>query len=303
MDLPERLFMDPVLGVAVPLFFVFIGLEIYVRQRQQRKAYDNKDAWASLAMGFGSAIINLGVKVVVFLVFSFIHQYAIFDIGSQWWAWLLLFLADDFSFYLHHRSCHEIRLFWAAHVNHHSSQQYNLAVALRQSWGELFHKYIWYLWLPLVGFHPLMVLTMMSISLVYQFFLHTETVHKFPRIVEFIFNTPSHHRVHHGSNVRYLDRNHAGILIIWDRLLGTFEPEREEEPVEYGLTTNIATNNPFRIATHEYAQLLRDLQKSPKWGDKWRYVFAPPGWSHDGSTLTANQMRKQISSSSTKAQS
>ena len=214
MEIPPQLFMDPILAVAIPVFFVTIGLEIYVRQRQLREAYNGPDAWASLAMGLGSAVLNLGVKTVAFLVFSVLHQYALFDIGTQWWAWILLFFADDFSFYLHHRSCHEVRLFWAAHVNHHSSQQYNLAVALRQSWGELFHKYLWYLWLPWLGFHPLMVLSMMSISLVYQFFLHTETVRRLPQPLEWIFNTPSHHRVHHGSNVRYLDRNHAGILIL-----------------------------------------------------------------------------------------
>lgn len=293
MTLPNPFTLDPVIGAAIPLFFLFIGLEMWVRHVQDRPKYDGKDAWASIGMGFGAAVINLLVKTTAFMVFLWVYQYRIFDLAQFWWSWILLFFADDLTFYVHHRSCHEIRLFWAAHVNHHSSVNYNLAVALRQSWGELFHKYIWYLWLPLVGFHPVQMLTIMAISLIYQFFLHTETVKKLPALIEYIFNTPSHHRVHHASNVRYLDRNHAGILIIWDRLFGTFAPELEEEPVVYGITTNIHTYNPFKIATHEYMHLGRDVAKAKRWRDKLGYIFRPPGWSHDGSTATANEMRKQ----------
>ena len=143
-----------------------------------------------------------------------------------WWSWVLLVLGDDLSYYLHHRAGHTVRLLWARHVTHHSSQEYNFAVALRQAWGELATKYVWYAWLPLLGFHPLAILTMAAVSLVYQFFLHTEVVGRLERLGLFL-NTPSHHRVHHGSNIRYLDRNHGGMLILWDRLFGTFEPERE----------------------------------------------------------------------------
>lgn len=292
MEFPNPFTLDPVIGMAVPFFFLFIGVELWVRNRQEMPKYDGKDAVASVAMGIGAGVINLLVKTTAFLLYYWVYQYRVFDLSDYWWSWILLFFADDLTFYIHHRSCHEIRLFWAAHVNHHSSQHYNLAVALRQSWGELFHKYIWYLWLPLVGFHPVQMITIMAISLIYQFFLHTETVKRFPAFIEFFFNTPSHHRVHHASNVRYLDRNHAGILIIWDRMFGTFSPELDEEPVVYGITTNIHTYNPLRIATHEYAALGKDLGKSKKWGDKIRYIFKPPGWSHDGSTMTAEEMRK-----------
>ena len=284
--------IDPVIGFAIPVFLVFIVIEILVRRQQHLPDYQAGDAWASLGMGVGSAIINLGTKTLAFLAMVWLYNYRLFDIGAHWWSWVLLFFCEDFTFYLHHRSCHEIRLFWAAHVSHHSSQQYNLAIALRQSWGELFHKYFWWMWLPFLGFHPLMVITAMTISLIYQFFLHTEVVKRFPKPIEFIFNTPSHHRVHHASNVRYLDRNHAGILIIWDRLFGTFEAEKtEEEAVIYGITTNIATNNPFKIATHEYAAMLRDVAHAPGLKAKLGYVFGPPGWSHDGRSQTANQMR------------
>lgn len=285
--------IDPVIGFAIPVFLVFIGIEILIRRQQHLEGYDAPDAWASLAMGVGSAIINLGTKTLAFMAMIWLYSHRVFDIGADWWAWLLLFFCEDFTFYLHHRSCHEIRLFWAAHVNHHSSQQYNLAIALRQSWGELIHKYFWWMWLPFIGFHPLMVITMMTISLIYQFFQHTEVLDRLPKPIEFIFNTPSHHRVHHASNVRYLDRNHAGILIIWDRLFGTFEEEKkDEEAVIYGITTNIHTNNPFKIATHEYAAMFRDVAKAPGLKAKLGYIFGPPGWSHDGSTQTAKQMRE-----------
>lgn len=286
--------IDPVIGYAIPFFLVFIVVEILIRRQQHLEPYRAGDAWASLGMGVGSAIINLGTKTLAFMAMLWLYNHCLFEIGSAWWAWLMLFFAEDLTFYMHHRSCHEIRLFWAAHVSHHSSQQYNLAIALRQSWGELFHKYFWWMWLPFLGFHPLMVITSMTISLIYQFFLHTEVLDRLPRFLEFFLNTPSHHRVHHASNVRYLDRNHAGILIIWDRIFGTFEEEhRLEEPVVYGITTNIETNNPFRIATHEYVSLIQDVAKAPGLRAKLGYIFGPPGWSHDGSTRTAKQMRAE----------
>lgn len=283
---------DPVIAWAVPVFLVLIGLELLIRQWENLPAYDGKDALASIAMGIGSAIINLFMKSIAFIVFWKIYERRIFTFPTDaWYSWVALFFLEDLAFYMHHRACHEIRLFWAGHVNHHSSQHYNLAVALRQSWGELTHKYLWWLWLPFIGFHPQMILMQMSISLIYQFWLHTETI-KSLGLLEWIFNTPSHHRVHHGSNVQYLDRNHAGILIIWDRLFGTFQPEQEK--VKYGITTNIHTYNPLKIATHEYIALWNDVKRAPGIVNKLKYIFMPPGWSHDGSTKTARQLRKAL---------
>jgi sterol desaturase/sphingolipid hydroxylase (fatty acid hydroxylase superfamily) len=201
---------------------------------------------------------------------------------------------DDFTFYWHHRLSHEFRILWAAHVNHHSSEQYNLSTALRQCWTEILYKYIFFLWLPFLGFHPMMVLTQISINLIFQFWVHTKLIKKLPPFIEFLFNTPSHHRVHHASNVRYLDRNHAGTLIIWDRIFGTFAEEKDEEPVVYGITTNIDTYNPLKIATHEYASLWRDIREAPRFSDKLKYIFYAPGWSQNGKTLTARQMRDAL---------
>jgi len=193
---------------------------------------------------------------------------------------VLLFFADEFSYYWFHRTSHECRLFWASHVVHHSSQRYNLSTAVRQSWTSTFISWIFWMWLPLIGFQPLMVLTMQAISLLYQFWIHTQLVEDLGPL-EFIFNSPSHHRVHHGANARYIDRNHGGTLIIWDRLFGTFEPEDAQDRPLYGLTKNIQTYNPVRIAFHEWVDLCRDVRSAPGWRNKLRYVFGRPGWRHD----------------------
>ena len=212
-------------------------------------------------------------------------------VGRQWWAWLLLFLLDDFTYYWFHRANHEIRLFWAGHVNHHSSQFMNFGTALRQGVGERVHKYVFWLWLPLLGFDPAMIITMISISLFYQFWIHTKAVGKLHPWIEAVFNTPSHHRVHHGSNVSYLDCNHGGILIIWDRLFGTFSPELDTEPVAYGLTTNLGTDNPLVVLSHEYRAIARDLGRAGNYRDRLRYLFLAPGWSHDGPDKRARVLR------------
>ncbi len=283
--------------MAIPFYIVCMGLELYINWRERREYYVAKDSAASISMGIGSIFADLLAKSTAFILFTHLFEWGGFFKEQLSWTvggWILLFFLDDFTFYWHHRMSHEVRIFWAAHVHHHSSEQYNLSTALRQSWTEVFHKYFFFLWLPLLGFEPIMVLTQMSINLIYQFWIHTKFVKKLPSFIEFIFNTPSHHRVHHASNVLYLDRNHAGTLIIWDRLFGTFAEERDEVPVVYGITTNIHTYNPLRIATHEYGSLWRDLRRAPTFRAKLGYLFMPPGWSHDGSTLTANEMRRQL---------
>ena len=159
---------------------------------------------------------------------------------------------------------------------------------------ERIHKYAFWIPLPLLGFDPLMIFTTMSISLFYQFWLHTELVGKLPGWYESVFNTPSHHRVHHASNIRYLDCNHAGTLIIWDKLFGTFSQELESEPAVYGLTTNLTSYNPFYVATHEYLSILSDVRRASKLNDKLSYLFKSPGWSHDGEDKRAKVLRAQL---------
>ena len=208
--------------------------------------------------------------------------------------------ADDFSYYWFHRISHGSRYFWASHVVHHSSQKYNLGTALRQTWtGTLSGSFLFWIWLPLLGFHPAAVMSMQAISLLYQFWIHTEFIYKFPKPIEFIFNTPSHHRVHHATNLEYLDKNHAGILIIWDRMFGTFEEEKER-PV-YGLTTNLTTYNPVRIAFHEWTDMVRDVARAGSVRHALGYLFGPPGWSHDGRRKTTRQLRQERAAQSTQA--
>lgn len=284
---------DPVL-YAMPLFALAILLEIGINIYRKLNLYDLKDSAACIAMGLGSLVVAFGVKLTAFIVYTFLYQFRFFELSYQdWWVWVFLFFADDFSFYWHHRLSHEVRILWAAHVNHHSSQNLNLSTALRQSWTELFHKYIFWAWMPIVGFSPWMILFMQSISLIFQFLQHTKVVGKLGPL-EWVFNTPSHHRVHHASNIRYLDRNHAGILIIWDRLFGTFVEEDENEPCVYGITENIDSYNPLVIATHEYRNLWKDIKSAPRFSDKLKYMFYPPGWSHNGPDKTANYLRREL---------
>jgi len=212
-------------------------------------------------------------------------------IDTSWYWWVLLFFLDDLTYYFFHRGNHEVRLLWAGHVSHHSSQYYNLGTALRQGVGERILKYPFWVPLAIIGYHPAMIVTMLSVSLIYQYWLHTEAFYKFPKIIELIFNTPSHHRVHHGSNIRYLDRNHGATLIIWDRLFGTFSEELVEEPVRYGLTKNISTNKVMQVAFGEYGSIWRDIRRAKHWRDKLAYIFKAPGWSHDGPDLRSDTLR------------
>ena len=289
-------FKNPII-FAIPFFLLLIGIEVYLNYKERKGYYIFKDSMASISMGIGSIFSDIISKSLAFVAFTWLFTtYGFFKDELSWTVlgWVLLFFLDDFTFYWHHRLSHEVRVLWAAHVNHHSSETYNLSTALRQSWTEIFYKYIFFLWLPFLGFPPLMVLTQISINLLFQFWVHTKFIKKFPPFIELILNTPSHHRVHHASNVRYLDRNHAGTLIIWDRLFGTFAEEKDEEPVVYGITTNIHTYNPLVIATHEFKSLFRDVRRAPGFANKMKYIFLAPGWSHDGSTQTARQMRENF---------
>jgi sterol desaturase/sphingolipid hydroxylase (fatty acid hydroxylase superfamily) len=277
---------------AIPAFVLLLLAEVIFNVIDHRDLYEAKDTFSSLAMGIGNVLIGLLTKGVVFAILLGVYQFRLFELGWAWWVWILLFFAEDFSYYWFHRISHGMRFFWASHVVHHSSKKYNLGTALRQTWtGELTGASVFWIWLPLIGFHPVMILTMRAISLIYQFWIHTEAIGKLPRPIEWFFNTPSHHRVHHSSEVRYLDKNHAGVLIIWDRMFGTFKAE-EERPI-YGLTSNIHTFNPFRIAFHEWNDIWQDLKQAPDWKSRWMYLFGPPGWSHDGSRKTTAELRAE----------
>jgi sterol desaturase/sphingolipid hydroxylase (fatty acid hydroxylase superfamily) len=285
--------MSVLIYVAIPVFLITILVELGWARRHRRdpaiKGYAARDTLASLAMGTGNVIIAAATKLVTFGLMVWVYEHRLFTLPAAWWTWVLLLFAEDLCYYAFHRASHEIRFFWAAHVNHHSSQHYNLSTALRQSWTTPLTGPLFWLPLPLLGFPPWMVLTQQAISLLYQYWIHTEAIGRLGWL-EAIFNTPSHHRVHHGANPRYLDRNHGGIFIIWDRLFGTFEVEGER--VRYGLTTNLTSHDPIHIAFHEWKQIAIDVAGAHSAGDALRYVFGPPGWSPDGSRLTSRQLRE-----------
>ena len=282
---------------SIPLFIIAMILEgTWTRRHAKAKGYEQRDTAASLTMGLANVIVSGLLKLVPIPLFVVLYDHRIADIGGAWWTWIVLLFAEDLCYYWFHRVHHEVRLFWSAHVNHHSSRYFNLSTALRQPLLTPLTGPIFWAPLLLIGFAPWMVLTAQAWSLLYQFWLHTEVVDRLGPL-EWFMNTPSHHRVHHGKNVAYLDKNHAGIFILWDRLFGTFA--QEAEPVIYGLTKDIQTFNPLRIAFHEIATIGRDIWKAPTLGAKLGYTFAPPGWSHDGSSLTATQLRQRVSGSQT----
>ncbi len=283
--------MSMLIAFAVPGFIALMVIESVLTAGRKVRGYERKDTFASLAMGVGNVVVSLLAKAWAFALFVLASRFSIAHIDFTWWTIPVLIVSEDFCYYWFHRAHHEVRLFWAAHVNHHSSTYYNLSTALRQSWTTPITGPIFWIPLALIGFDPVAILFAQSISLIYQFWIHTELIGRLGPL-ESVLNTPSHHRVHHGRNVRYLDRNYGGILIVWDRLFGTFEPEGE--PVDYGLTKNIHTFDPVVIAFHEWAAMFRDAWRAETWRDSLSYVVQPPGWSPDHSTRTARQMQAEL---------
>ncbi|MEV2239178.1 sterol desaturase family protein [Micromonospora sp. NPDC049891] len=271
--------MIPAVLYAIPAFLLLIIVEA-VSYRfapdDAERGYEARDTATSLTMGAGSQVIGVPWKLLTIGLYAAAYTISPFSLSpGDWWVWVLLFFADDFAYYWFHRAHHEVRVLWAGHVVHHSSVFFNFSTALRQSWTPMTSLPFW-LGLALLGIPPWMIFLQQSISLLYQFFLHTERISVLPRPIELLFNTPSHHRVHHGSNAEYLDRNYGGILIIWDRLFGTFQAEGDA--VRYGLTRNIGTYNPLRVATHEYAAIWRDLRTARSWRERLGYLLRRPGW-------------------------
>ena len=270
---------DPTL-YAIPFFLIAMLVESPLLRRMRGRGADvlgyaeRRDTAASLGMGIGSVLFTTAINAAVFGLATLAWPHRLTDLGEGPLGWAVAMIGWDFAYYWHHRFEHEIRLFWACHVNHHSSRYYNLSTALRQPWTPVL-GIVLYPPLALVGVKPWMILASGGFNLIYQFWVHTEAIAKLPRALEFIFNTPSHHRVHHGKNPQYLDKNYGGILILWDRLFRSFEEEKER--VVYGLTKDIETYNPLRIAFHEYAAIGRDLRRARSLREALTYVFGRPG--------------------------
>lgn len=285
--------IPPIITYAVPFFVLTIILEmIYVRVTK-RGRYQMTDSASSLAMGLGNQVVGLLFGTAFTLAFFYwVYEHRLFTLQWTWPVMLACFFAEDLAYYTFHRVAHERRFFWASHIVHHSSQHYNLTTALRQTWtGAIGFNFIF--WLPLLylGFPPAMVLMFSAISLVYQYWIHTELIGRMGPI-EWVMNTPSHHRVHHAINAKYLDANYAGVLIIWDRLFGTFIAEdAKAEPPRYGIVSQLGTFNPFRVAFHEWAGIFRDVRAAKSVREVFGYIFGPPGWSPDGSRKTSASIK------------
>jgi Sterol desaturase len=280
---------------AVPLFVLAVLAEMIWAKFRAPEAYEPKDTLVSLAIGLGSTVAGALLGGFALALFIKTYEYRIFDFGPQWWtvwwAWPVCFVLDDLKYYWVHRAGHRIRWMWAAHVNHHSSQHYNLSTALRQTWtGSLTFGFLFAVPLVLLGFHPAMIAICGGFNLIYQFWIHTEAIHRMPRWFEAVMNTPSHHRVHHATNPRYLDRNYAGVFIIWDRMFGTFEPEVDDEPIRYGIVKQLGSFNLLWAVFHEWIGMIADILRAP-WQHKLSYVLREPGWGHDGSRETSDMIR------------
>jgi len=288
------------LAVTTPIYVIVIGAELIWSYVHERKYYSAKGLAANVylsALNFGLDIL---VRVSCLAVLNYFYQYRFTGIDKAqhpFLYWAALLIAQDFMFYWLHRVDHYCRFFWAVHVTHHSSEEFNLTVGFRSSVFQPLYRFVYFIPLSLAGFDPLDTLFMYAATQIYGILIHTKTVGKLGPL-EWVLSTPSHHRVHHASNVKYLDKNMGMVFIFWDRFFGTFQAEEEE--VRYGLTTNIGTYNPIKMVFHEWIAISKDLKKGETLKHKFMYVFGPPGWSHDGSTKTSRQLRAELRASQNK---
>lgn len=270
--------LNPIV-LSIPIFFVLMGIELVVERITNKKLYRLPDAIANLSCGITSQLSGLFLKVFAIGAYQLLHQnFNLFTWDKTWFYWLSLFLLADLAYYWAHRMSHEINLFWGGHVVHHQSEEYNLSVALRQSSLQVIWTFAFSLPLAFIGFETLDFALMSAFITLYQFWIHTETIDKMGW-VELVFNTPSHHRVHHGRDPKYIDKNHAGTLIIWDKMFGTFQ-EEEERPT-YGITKPVNSWNAVWANFSHYSEMGKDLKQIPTWSDKIRYLFKKPGWLPD----------------------
>ncbi len=291
----------------IPAAIIIITIEVIMSIRHNKHLYEWKDSAASAGVGIGAVLMQVLTKAGTLAVFTLMFELfapvrealnytATFGqnwLGTAWWVWVLAIIGDDFNFYWHHRFAHTVRILWAAHIPHHSSEYFNFGTSFRNSWTIFFIKPVYWLWMPALGFHPVMVLMALSINSLYQFTLHSLSV---PHLgwFEKIFNTPQLHQVHHSRNFAYMDKNFGGILIIWDKLFGTFHNGRDGQMRYFGVTKPPNSYNPVKIITHEFENIWQDVRGAKTLKDKLNFIFGAPGWSPDKSTLTVREMSKIV---------
>ncbi len=285
------MFDNNILLHALPAFVVLAIIEMIYKHKHLHQPIHYKNALTTVGLTIGSFLSSVLTNGIIVFVYTLIYKYRLFTLPVNWWVtWLICFFADDISYYWYHRMSHQVRFWWASHAVHHSSEIFSLSAGLRVPWtSNLTGTFLFWAWMPLIGIEPMMVIFMKSASVIYQFWVHTETIKKLPGWFESVFNTPSRHRVHHASDIEYLDKNHAGTLIIWDKMFGTFQEETIKP--NYGLTKKLDTYNPVSIAFHEWRNVLSDLKRSKNLKDCLNFLFNSPGWSNDGNSKTTKQLR------------
>ena len=278
----------------IPIYAIIIPLEIILSNFNHRKFYTWKETLVNIYLNALNSGIDLLLRLFIGLVvLNFFYQYHLSITWNPIVYWIVLLFGEDLLFWLEHYVDHSCRLFWAVHVTHHSSPEYNLSTGFRSSVFMPVYKYLYFIPLVLLNFRPIDAIFMYSFTQIYGILVHTQSIKKLPRFVEYIFVTPSHHRVHHASNIPYLDRNMGMVFIIWDRIFGTFTEEMQDEVPHYGITKPIEKpHHPIHIITHEWLEISKDLKKSDSLKHKLYYLFRPPGWSHDGSTKTSKELQR-----------
>ena len=266
-----------IIWFAAPIMFLFVLIEFLIGRHQNKELYTGKDFLASLSIGLVNVALNSVMKLGVFTVFLFFFNLAPFRIPPTWWSYVLCLIILDFARYWAHRMAHEQRFWWSTHVVHHSSEHYNLSVSFRLSWTQNL-KIIFFLPVVLMGFNPLVFFIVHQTEVLYQFWIHTELIRKLPRPIEYIFTTPSHHRVHHSVNERYIDKNYGSTFIIWDRMFGTFK--EEDEPARYGITKPVNSYNPVFLVFHEWIEVFKDVKSSKSIKEAFTVLFGSPVEKH-----------------------
>lgn len=274
MDRLNELDNLTIMHFAAPLIVVSVLYEWLVGVKKKRDYYDKRDFMAAVAIGLGSVVLGAMLKVTLFYVSLVIYNAVPWAIPRSWWGFVLGFVLVDLCRYWAHRISHEQRFWWATHVTHHSSQKMNFSVAFRTGWTQHI-KFIFFMPVPFMGFDPFTFFVCHQLAVLYQFWVHTELIGKLPWFIEYIFVTPSHHRVHHGSNPKYIDKNYGSTFIVWDRMFGTFQVE-EERPV-YGITKPVASYNPIYLVFHEWVDIWQDLRHARSFREGWDILFKPPG--------------------------
>ena len=281
-----------------PFFLILLLLEFF----NAKHLYNLKETFASFVILVGATVIRVLTNVFEITLYFFLfhlaeplreHYLGYSTFGFAWYVWIICAIADDHNFYWHHRLSHNVRVLWAAHLPHHSAKTFNLTVSIRNGWFITLIKPIYWLWMPLLGFEPIMIATCLIINAFYQFFLHSQLVPSLP-LYERVFNTPYIHTVHHSSNTEYLDRNHGGILTIWDRIYNSWQAPIKGVVPKYGISHDPGTDNPITHNIFEFQEIWKDVKKAPGFKNKFMYIFGPPGWSHDGSSMTSKQLQDEL---------